>query len=81
LIKNTSQTGILRQVKRIHFEKRLIKMDSYPADLSLIFIKRFDYFSNPYSTNDKFKYNIWQPSFQNGIWQPILLFYYGIESK
>jgi hypothetical protein len=32
------------QIKRIHFEKRLIKMDSYPADLSLVFIKKFTHF-------------------------------------
>ncbi|MFF2587143.1 hypothetical protein ACFVSS_04495 [Peribacillus butanolivorans] len=29
LIKNVQQTHILRHKKRIHFEKRLIKVDSY----------------------------------------------------
>uniref|UniRef100_UPI0006605386 hypothetical protein n=1 Tax=Bacillus sp. 522_BSPC TaxID=1579338 RepID=UPI0006605386 len=30
--------------KRINFEKRLIKIDSYPTDLSFGFIKKFDHF-------------------------------------
>ncbi|MCL1701770.1 hypothetical protein [Lysinibacillus sp. Bpr_S20] len=34
----------VRYIKRIHFDKRLIKMDSYLADLSLVFIKKFNHF-------------------------------------
>lgn len=39
MIKNPLQASIFQQ-KRIHFEKRLFKIDSSSADLSLIFIKK-----------------------------------------
>lgn len=34
----------------IHFEKRLIKMSGYNFVEELFFIKKFDYFYNPYVT-------------------------------
>jgi len=43
LIKNTSQTYILCCIKRSHYEKSLTKVASYPAHLSLVFIKKFDH--------------------------------------
>ncbi len=39
------ETGIFRQIKKSHFEKSLIKMDSLVTKFELVFIKKFDHFS------------------------------------
>lgn len=44
LIKSTSQSHSFGQIKRIHFEIRLIKMDSFLVNGCDIFIKKFNHF-------------------------------------